>query len=125
MYATRRELRRISLDTADMTSVKVLENLQNSIAVDFDYESKTIFWSDVLANEILRVNFDGTNNHVVVSNLTTPDGISVDWIAKNIYWTDTGKDTISVARFDGSHIKTLINNILDEPRGISVFPQLG
>lgn len=124
LFATRPAIRRISLDTDDMTSITVVPDQKNAIAVEFHAASRTIFWTDVQHNTILRSDYDGSNAHIVVQNLTTPDGIAVDWVADNLYWTDTGTDTISVSRLDGSLAKVIVDSHLEEPRDIAVFPEM-
>jgi hypothetical protein len=107
----------------------VVEGARSAIAVDFDYEDRYIYWSDVARESILRAPYnhshpaDSTRTETVVEDLTTPDGIAVDWIHKLIYWTDTGRNTIEVQDLHSGHRLTLFNSQLDEPRSIMVDPR--
>ncbi|RWS07607.1 low-density lipoprotein receptor-related protein 4-like protein [Dinothrombium tinctorium] len=124
LFASKGSIRRISLDTPDHSDVFLpIVDVQNAVAVDFDYEAKKIYYTDVALDVVRSANFDGSNVVNIVQNLVTPDGLALDWVAKNIYWSDTGRNIIEVARSDGSSRRTIIDLDLDEPRSLAVFPR--
>ncbi|XP_065196274.1 low-density lipoprotein receptor-related protein 4-like [Sycon ciliatum] len=125
LFSTSQSIRRISLDTPDMTDIIIIPSQKNAIAVDFHASSKRLYWSDVKDDVILRSEYDGSNQELVVKDIATPDGIAVDWIGDHIYWTDTGGNMIEVARLDGTGRKVIINTDLDEPRDITLYPSRG
>lgn len=76
-------------DAAD--AVLSLQKVQSAVSIDVDYESRTIFWSDITSDTISRAGWNGTDQLVVVGQpLESPAGVAVDWIGRNLYWTDSG-----------------------------------
>ncbi len=108
----------------------LIHNLSNAVALDFDWNEKYVYYSDVTSvkSEIARIKLDdkfSANHEKEVlhhQNLKNPDGLAFDWIAKNIYFADKGKHTIEVSADSGRYRKTLLNNKLDEPRAIVLDP---
>lgn len=103
----------------------LVNNLSNAVALDYDYDTKCYYWSDVTST-ISKIQSWCLNQNVTVdlhrTMLKNPDGLSVDWVAKNLYWCDKGLDTIEVSRLDGSMRKILIKQNLQEPRAIALNP---
>ncbi|XP_072376430.1 low-density lipoprotein receptor-related protein 4 [Diabrotica undecimpunctata] len=128
LIATRYAFTQISLDTNDMWDVTLqVDDIENVIGVDFHWEKKLIFYTDIEKNAIGSVSMYNLSDvkTIVNKNLSSPDGIAVDWIANNIYWTNTGHKIIEVARLDGSHRKTIISKYLCDPRSIALYPKVG
>jgi hypothetical protein len=76
-------------DVAD--AVLSLQKMQSAVAIDMDFESRSIFWSDITADTISRALWNGTGQTVVVAQpLESPAGVAIDWIGRNLYWTDSG-----------------------------------
>lgn len=134
MFSNHHYIRQVELKGHD--SQLRVKNLTNAVALDFDWQSKCVFWSDVTAfgsaikrsceihpnpssNSISSTPFEQTIHSATVQS---PDGIAVDWIGRNLYWCDKGKDTIEVSRLDGKFRKILINENLQEPRAIVLDP---
>ncbi|WAR04037.1 LRP4-like protein [Mya arenaria] len=127
LFASRGSIRRIALDLPDRTDVFLpLPDLNNVIAIDYDYARDRIYYTDVHMDVIRSAFLNGSGVETVVqSGLKTTDGLAVDWLAGNLYWTDTGTDVIEVARLSGRQRRTLISDDLDEPRAIALHPQKG
>ncbi|XP_056018220.1 low-density lipoprotein receptor-related protein 4-like isoform X2 [Ostrea edulis] len=129
LFANRQGIRRLEVDT--MILQPVVGDLHSAIAVDYDYHSKVVYWSDSHEEKIMKANMtekgetNDTGIPVISSGVKTPDGIAVDWIYHHLYWTDTGYNTIEVAAVDGSMRKILVDKDLDEPRSIAVDPENG
>ncbi|XP_030748487.1 very low-density lipoprotein receptor-like isoform X1 [Sitophilus oryzae] len=125
LFARRRDIRKISLDHHEMTSI--VNETNSATALDFVFRTGMIFWSDVADKKIYKAPIDeGNAKTVVVSDeVTTSDGLAVDWVYEHLYWTDTGTNTISLANFDGQMRKILIRDNLEEPRAIAVDPLEG
>ncbi|XP_078324342.1 low-density lipoprotein receptor-related protein 1-like isoform X2 [Crassostrea virginica] len=106
----------------------ILNDLNNAVAIDFDYQEQMIYWSEI-TNTMSKISrFNMTDKNVSVIHNTTlrnPDGIAVDWIGRNIYWCDKTKDTIEVSKLNGWYRKVLISEELQEPRALEVFPGKG
>jgi low-density lipoprotein receptor-related protein 1 (alpha-2-macroglobulin receptor) len=110
----------------------LVKNQTNTVAIDYDWISDCIFWSDVTSRgSSLRKMCNLTKNvseppkieHL--ATLQNPDGLAVDWVGRNLYWCDKGSDTIEVSDLNGKHRKVLISQGLREPRAIAVDPQSG
>ncbi|CAH0560459.1 unnamed protein product [Brassicogethes aeneus] len=128
LVATKYALSRISLDTENVWDYTLqINSIHNVVDVDFHWEKKQIFFTDLERHVIQTVHMYNTTEvtTIVNANLTSPDGIAVDWIANNIYFTNTGNKVIEVVRLDGSHRKTIIKKGLNDPRSIAVFPRRG
>ena len=55
------DIRRISLDTPDLTDVVMpVSGLRHAVAIDFDPVNKLVYWSDDEKLEIKRSKMDGT-----------------------------------------------------------------
>ena len=125
IFANRQDIRRILFDSSDYT--ELVPGQRGAIALDYDFESGYIFWTDVINETINRAKMDENPkvDVLVKIDLDTPDGIAVDWINKKLYWTDTGTDMIEVSDFNGTKRLELIKTGLEEPRAIVVHPALG
>lgn len=117
-------MRLLSLDLPDTADVVVpLVNVSSAVAVDWDSETDSLYWSDVTRDSISRARWDGANQQsVVATNLESPAGLAIDWVTAKLYWTDAGTDRIEVALLDGSLRAVLIWEDLDRPRDIVVDP---
>lgn len=125
LFARRRDIRKISLDHHEMTSI--VNETNSATALDFVFRTGMIFWSDVTDKKIYKAPIDEGNERTLVisDDITTSDGLAVDWIYNHIYWTDTGKNTIELANFQGKMRKVLIKDDLEEPRAIALNPMDG
>ncbi|KAL3854931.1 hypothetical protein ACJMK2_014166, partial [Sinanodonta woodiana] len=133
LVSNRYYIRKIFLDG---TVELLLDQLNHSVAIDYDYREKKLYWSDITSqfSSINRRNFSCnstvTKNCIETLHSTTvrnPDGIAVDWIGRNLYWCDRNTDTVEVSKLDGRFRKILINDpdFLREPRALQVFPAKG
>lgn len=113
------------MDSSEFT--EIIGKQRAAIAVDYDFATNTLFWTDVITENIKSASLKNPSVHKVIVNKSvhTPDGLSVDWLNRKIYWTDTGVDTISVADLDGRNRLLLIKDGLSEPRTIVVYPAFG
>lgn len=118
----------------------LLNNLNNAVALDFDWQERCIYWSEIteISAFIKRIcdlsdsgatiseRSDHSNIQTLHSNtLQSPDGIAVDCIGRNLYWCDKGKETIEVSTLDGKYRRVLIRRNLEEPRAIVLNPLEG
>ena len=61
LLARKVDLRRISLDTPDLTDVVIpVSDIRHAVAIDFDPVDKFVYWSDDEKLEIKRSRMDGT-----------------------------------------------------------------
>ncbi|KAF4523621.1 hypothetical protein B566_EDAN010130, partial [Ephemera danica] len=126
LFARSRDLRvhLLGAQSPQIDMVVPVDGVQSAVALGWDSESDTIFWTDVEANTISRAALNGSSQRII-TNLTTPNGLAVDWIANNVYWTDTSRKVLEVAKLDGSSRKMLIHDSVDEPRALALFPRKG
>ncbi|XP_062714840.1 low-density lipoprotein receptor isoform X4 [Aedes albopictus] len=122
LFARRHDIRKISLDHREMTSI--VNDTKSATALDFVFRTGMIYWSDVSEQRIYKAPIDeGSDKTVVVKDQTvTSDGLAVDWIYNHIYFTDIKKATIELTNFDGNMGKVLIKDDLEIPRAIALDP---
>lgn len=125
LFTNRRDIRKIDIETSEYVSV--VSNLRSSVALDYDYRTGTIYWSDVVEESIKSVPIDtgAPVTTVISSGLATVDGIAIDWIYGNIYWTDAGNNRIEMSDKTGKMRKTIVSTNIDEPRAIVLNPLEG
>lgn len=127
LIALRSGIGRISLDTTEMFDVVLpIDGVHGAVVVDYHHAKGFLFYADVNADAIKRVNMRDFNDikTIVSSGLNTPNGIAVDWIADNIYWSDSALKMIEVARLDGTCRKTILRNDLDDVRSMILYRNL-
>ena len=96
IFANRYDIRHLAFDLSYY--VELVPDQKGAVALDFDFNSGYIFWTDVIEEEIRRAKMEENPKVEVIAkiNVDPPDGIAVDWINKKLYWTDTGNDMIEV-----------------------------
>ncbi|KAM3855508.1 LOW QUALITY PROTEIN: low-density lipoprotein receptor-related protein 1B [Vipera latastei] len=125
ILADHHEIRKISTDGSNYTSMK--QGLNNVISVDFDYKEEFIYWIDSSrpnGSRINRMNLNG-NDLKVVHNTAVPNALAVDWVGKNLYWSDTEKRMIEVSKINGLYPTVLVSKRVKFPRDLSLDPQIG
>ncbi|XP_041674682.1 low-density lipoprotein receptor isoform X2 [Drosophila eugracilis] len=122
LLARRHDIRKISLDHMEMTSI--VNSTKAATALDFVFRTGMIFWSDVTTQSIYKAPIDEGNDKTVVltKSSVTSDGLAVDWIYNHVYFTDTHKCTIELTNFEGTMGKVLVKDSLDIPRSIALDP---
>lgn len=72
IFAKRHEIQFLDLNPRRKGSSPYppIQSLQNAIGVDFDYDNKTIYYSDIYTKEIGSINVDGTDKRVLVKGET-------------------------------------------------------
>lgn len=130
MFSNRKDIRILISTNGTLNETIVFSGLEDAIALDFDYQEKIVFWTDVSSQKIQSARLSANKTevrNVITLGLKRPEGLAVDWITKKLYWTDSGFKTsrIEVANFDGSFRKVLFWRNLDQPREIAVDPRSG
>ncbi|XP_033115105.1 low-density lipoprotein receptor-related protein 2-like [Anneissia japonica] len=98
------------------------------VAVDYDFENKYLYWSDVNHDMIFRapLNLTVTSEpEVVVTNVTKSEGIAVDWVHNNLYFTERDQQLINAVDLDTFKLVTVVSEDIDKPRAIAVHPGIG
>ncbi|XP_070199995.1 low-density lipoprotein receptor-related protein 4-like isoform X2 [Littorina saxatilis] len=127
LFATKKDVRRLSLDSTELADVVIsLSNVSSAIGVEYDSDTDSIYWSDLDADIIGHATWNGSTEEILIgSSLESPTGLAVDWAGRNLYWTDAGNGRIEVSRLDGSMRTVLIWRNLDKARDIVVDPRSG
>ncbi|KAJ8042165.1 Low-density lipoprotein receptor-related protein 4 [Holothuria leucospilota] len=113
---------RFGTNTEDLMVV----GLQRPVAVDFDPVERKVYFTDVVAKFIGRINIDGSDQETIATDMVDiPDGLVVDSLARILYWTDTGNDMITTSNLDGSGRNVFISTGLEEPRDIIIYQEGG
>lgn len=143
IFARKKDLRLKHLDegAAHQHAVVIpVDGVKSAVALAWDSNTESIFWTDVEKDTINRAHWNGSNQQILihtnigreVKNLcldiydcefvVSPAGLAYDWITDKIYWTDAGTAHIEVANSDGSLRALLVWEDLDKPRDIVVDP---
>ncbi|KAK9731245.1 Low-density lipoprotein receptor domain class A [Popillia japonica] len=121
LFANRLDIRQVSLSNQKYTAL--LKGLHNAIALDYHYDKKLIFWSDVSIDLIKKAFINGTGiTEVIKWGLESPGGVALDWVHDLLFWTDSGTRRIEVSTLDGRERAIIAANDLDKPRAIAVHP---
>ena len=100
----------------------------NIIALDFDYDEKRVFWTDVALKKILSANMDGTNIETLLAHdsnrdvcrLCTPDGLVYDRTKQRLYYTDAAAGEICYIDVMSATRPMRVLGGLDKPRAIVI-----
>ncbi|XP_014241482.1 low-density lipoprotein receptor-related protein 1 [Cimex lectularius] len=102
--------------------------MRNTIGLAFDYETSTLFYSDIQKGIINAVFFNGTNQRTIASGQGSVEGIAYNPVENTLYWTcNTAVSSIlkkSLMKQDENKKEEVIITLLkdDKPRGIAVDP---
>lgn len=130
IFANRKDIRKLDenflYQSKRLNTSIINDQLEDAVAIDFDYENQLIFWSDIGFETIrgLRLR-DNHKFDVIVNGIFSPDGLACDWITKKIYWADSDSGRIEVALYNGSYQTVLFWENLDQPRAIVLVPSEG
>lgn len=101
-----------------------LNHIQKAKFVEFDPQSKQIYWSDVQTREIWRTDMCGeVQQRVYTVNATAYTyfiSLALDYDARKIYWTNTGYDTIERLNFDGSGHVEIASERIGSPKDLEI-----
>ncbi|KAJ8676395.1 hypothetical protein QAD02_012182 [Eretmocerus hayati] len=128
LFARKKDLRLISLDQSakSFDIVIPVDNVLSAVALAWNSDDDTIYWTDIEADTISRASLDGTKQKAIIHhNLESPAGLAMDWVTKKLYWTDAGTNRIECSNLDGTMRTLIIHDGLDKPRDIVVDPTSG
>ncbi|ERL86348.1 hypothetical protein D910_03756 [Dendroctonus ponderosae] len=109
-------------------------------AVDYNPQSKMIFWADSYDKTIKRSYLPtalsgevktGFAQDLEMKGSAKPTAIAVDWVGDNLYWAETDragskpKGRVMVAKTDGRYRRALVNAGLENPTSLVLDPQIG
>ncbi|VDK44235.1 unnamed protein product [Anisakis simplex] len=131
IYSNRHEIRLATLHS-DTSSVPLVTNLRNSIAIDYYFDRNGdiwLFWTDIAADIIYRGKLQGqllTEIKPIVSyGIWTAEGLAVDWLGMNVYWVDSWLDQIEVSNFNGTARATILRGNMKNLRALALDPSKG
>ncbi|XP_003373299.1 putative Low-density lipoprotein receptor domain class A [Trichinella spiralis] len=98
--------------------------------VDFDYESRKVFWVERETHEVFEATLDHDEelkNHrkLPLRHLVQPRNIAVDWITKKLYIVESGSRRIDVSNFAGDRRTVLLIDDLTLPVDVALDPTRG
>ncbi|XP_064614875.1 low-density lipoprotein receptor-related protein 6-like isoform X2 [Liolophura sinensis] len=98
-------------------------------ALAYQYDTKTIYWSEKGNKRIQGLRLDGSTETNNVFNGTSSDveGLAVDWVSRNLYFTDSVYNWVMMVGLNSTVFphKLVTDTNLDRPMGIAVYPQKG
>lgn len=101
--------------------------------IEFDSNSKTIFWVDSQTNEVKRAQLASNGIDTIIDVIIeSPSGLALDWISGNIYVTSASQQRSSsgkifISNLNGEFISILMDGSsgLVSPKSIAVHPLMG
>lgn len=97
-----------SLGTVRQPLIPASVSKAQGLAMDIDLGY--IYWTDWVADHILRARLDGSGMEVLVDEgLELPEGLALDKVHGLLYWVDSGTGTIERMRLDGSQREVLVS----------------
>lgn len=117
------------IQSADLHGNDIYDHVETSVgspsAIDLDFVSNKIVWTDTFEDEIRRADFgrypDGIQS-IVTTGLDSPKGLAIDLQGRKIYWTDGFTRKVQRSDLSGQNVETLVASGLSEPSGIAVVP---
>ncbi|CAA99828.2 EGF-like domain-containing protein [Caenorhabditis elegans] len=98
--------------------------LQKTAMIDIDVKENRLYYADIGANVIERMNIEGTFPQAVQRfDVDGLEGIAVDWIGRNLY--SLRREDILVQSLDGRFRQPLYKNVMTLPRSITLHPAKG
>lgn len=126
LYTRNNSVGRISIENEPLDYNLHVPNVKLASSIDFDTNSRRIYWSDSKLRAIMRAFINGSSPEKVIDlGTTSPEGVAVDWLGLNIYWTDPSSHRIEVSRLLGTSRRTLLWNEIYEPHSIVLDPVSG
>lgn len=124
LFSNRYYLRNMSADGHIYSLLRM--ELNNVVALDFDYAEQRLYFADVGNKSIARMHVNGSNLQVLVRHETHGlEGLAIDWVGRKLYWLDRTSKRLDVAELDGRWRKTLLAGRMSDPRAIAVHPGIG
>lgn len=90
------EAKLVSVDLWVGTTTDILGSpAGNPRGIAVDVVGGKVYWADGLRDRIVRSNFDGTGEEVIVmGGVSDPDGVQLDLVNNHLYWLDDIRDVI-------------------------------
>ena len=126
VFSTRREIRSVHLDPkVSSLPFNPRVNLTNVVGLDFDYDEKRLFYTQIRPDgSISWIDINKPNEvHTVLNKGINPEGVAYDWTSKKIYWTDSANRSIFSMNMDGTQVVMITR--VERPRAIVVDPCRG
>ncbi|XP_041374759.1 low-density lipoprotein receptor-related protein 2-like [Gigantopelta aegis] len=135
LFASMQSVRGIALEESPSYDVDCIPPIighrrgrmgMNYVAVDYDAENETVYFSDVRNRVIYQAKIgDSEPTPLVVNSIRSVEGMSIDWISKNLYFTDYARSSLSVVRLRNPGDRRDIISELGNPRSVVVHPLKG
>ena len=81
LFATKRDVRRLSLDSRELADVVIsLSNVSSAIGVEYDSDTDSIYWSDLDADIIGHATWNGSTEEVAFWELEVFHAYLSNWV---------------------------------------------
>lgn len=122
-----------------VSTLDIVTNTNSSSGLDYHFDRKLLFWSDVQTRNIYSINVENTakSNQPLATTGTTylanisvvyqwnPVSIAVDWITNKIYVCDMHNQKIDIFDFDGKNRAIVLSQNITAPLDIALDPTKG
>ncbi|BET02800.1 low-density lipoprotein receptor [Nesidiocoris tenuis] len=106
-----------------LPSISSDQFMRNAIGLTFNYQTQTLFYSDIQKGSINAVHFNGSNHRVIAERQGSVEGLAYGAVENSLYWTCNNIATIFKLNLTSTNTtpEVVIKlQPLDKPRGIAV-----
>ncbi|XP_048728796.2 uncharacterized protein LOC125646508 isoform X1 [Ostrea edulis] len=101
-----------------------LSNIRKAKFLEFDPQTKQIYWADIGSMEIWRTDLCGEEQQRVYSPNATSStyfiSLALDYEARKIYWTNTGNDIIERVNLNGNEHMEIASEGISSPKDLEL-----
>jgi low density lipoprotein receptor-related protein 5/6 len=76
--------------------------------LEVDHAMGRLYWTDMMAGAVRRVDLSGLNLNTILTGLGTPQGLAVDSVGGRLYWTEDNGNLVQRANIDGSNLMVVV-----------------
>lgn len=111
-------------------SLEVVANTTAASGIDFHFERKLLFWTDIETRKIYSMYLDknlsgGEPTDISMPFQWSPMSLAVDWVSNKLYVCDTHNQKIDLFELGGRRHAIIISQNLSAPLDIALDPSVG
>ena len=128
LYSTKKDIRRILFNSSDNLDVVLpVRALSDVVAIDYDINSRLVYWIDGTTNTIRCAFQNGTNMMIIKLDAgAVPFDLAVDPYGQQLYWTDAVSNSIKVYSLKNmTNLGVVFREENVYPRSFVLYPEKG
>ena len=128
LYSTKKDIRRILFNSSDNLDVVLpVRAPSDVVAIDYDINSRLVYWIDGTTNTIRCAFQNGTNMMIIkLDTGAVPFDLAVDPYGQQLYWTDAVSNSIKVYSLKNmTNLGVVFREENVYPRSFVLYPEKG